>query len=101
MHLTPVVMRGIGDENGGAHARAVVGETAVKRNMEDKAKVQLHCVGLGRIAEAIESFTRGYLQIAENTDDPVHGPFVNYPARAPDKEARLFYELNIRREFHF
>jgi hypothetical protein len=68
--------------------------------VENELEIKLGRISQQSIAKAIEALRGARLQVTQRSDDFVHGGLVDHTTRPPDKNPRLFYELNIGWEFH-
>jgi hypothetical protein len=77
-----------------------VGETPVKRNLNDISEVEFNFMGFRSVRESIERFLRCRFDPFDNTNDFVNRRHIDYIARSIDEESNVFVKLNVRRECH-
>ena len=76
-----------------------MGDTPMKRNLNDVSEVEFNFVGFRGIGESIERLLRCGLDIFNNADNLVNRLFVDQTARSIYKQTNVFVKLNLRGSF--
>src|SRR5262245_16904532 len=89
----------IGREYRRLHRRAaLVGETAMKRYLNDVSEVELNFMRSRRVGEPIERLLRFSFELLNNTNNLVNGSFIDHTERPIDKQTSVFVKLDVRRK---
>jgi hypothetical protein len=77
-----------------------MGETPMKRNMNDISEVELNFMGFRGIGESIERLLRCSFEIFDDASDLVNRCLVDHTARSINEQTYIFVKLNVWRQFH-
>jgi len=78
-----------------------MGETPVKRSLNDVVGVELDFVRFGRIRKSIEGLLRCSLNTFDNSDDSIYLRLIDQALRPIDEQTNVFAKLDVSGQLHY